>query len=74
MYITVFVKPSSSRERVVRLAGGEFMIDVKEEASGNKANKRAIFILAKHFNASPTRIRLVSGHHSRKKVFSITST
>lgn len=63
------IKPNSRhQEGVTRLKEG-YLIRVKAPAIDGRANQRAIEVLAKYFNTSKTRIKLVSGHASRYKTF-----
>lgn len=71
MYIVVRVNAGAKRERFAPVSETEFEAEVKEPAKQNRANKRVVALVASHFSLGPKEPRLVSGHHSPKKVFSI---
>jgi len=68
MYITVHAEPSARKEKIEKRADGSFVIHVKEPAKQNLANKRIGELLGRELK---TTVRLISGHRSRKKVFSV---
>jgi len=68
MYITVHAEPSARKEKIEKRADGSFVISVKEPAERNLANKRIGEILSLELGL-PT--RLISGHRSCKKIFSV---
>lgn len=65
MYIRVEVFPKSKKGILVQQKEDSFLCYVKESAEGNRANRAVLGFLREHFKTN--RIRLVSGHHSRKK-------
>lgn len=71
MYLKVFAKPSSRREKITLLKNGEVCIEVKEPAVGNHANKRIREIVADHVGVPLSHVQMISGHHSPRKMFSI---
>ena len=71
MKIMVVAKPKSKHERFEKVDETHFVICVKEPPEGGKANKAIIGALAGHFRIAPSRIELVRGAASRKKVFKI---
>jgi uncharacterized protein (TIGR00251 family) len=71
MYIKVFVTPSAKREKVVE-NGEALTITVKEPATGNRANTRVREIIAERFNKTVGKVRILTGHHSRAKMISIS--
>lgn len=73
MKIFVKIKPWSRREGVKKLLQG-YEVAVKEPAQEGKANKRAIELLAKHFNVSKSQVVIRSGQTSRYKIVDINST
>ncbi|MCX6787195.1 MAG: DUF167 domain-containing protein [Candidatus Kaiserbacteria bacterium] len=79
MYIKVFVTPSAKRERVeVHHAKGveegeTLAIAVKEPTTGNRANLRVREIIAMRQKVSLEKVRILTGHHSRAKMISITT-
>ena len=71
MYVKVEVYPKAKRESIERIGDHRFKVTVKEPAERNLANKQTLELLAKEYQVSPKMIRLVSGHHSGRKIFSI---
>lgn len=71
MYIKVKVIPSASREKIEKKQDDRYVISVKEPAERNLANNKLKEILAQIYNVPNSSIRIVSGHHSPSKIFSI---
>ena len=71
MYISVRVVAGAKEEKREELANGRLRIWVKEPAKQNLANRRVLQLLARHFKISRAKVRLVSGHHSPAKIFSV---
>lgn len=69
MYIKVKVRTESKKESFERVKEDSFNVSVKEEARNGWANERVIQILKKELNKK--NVRLVSGHTSPSKIFSI---
>jgi uncharacterized protein YggU (UPF0235/DUF167 family) len=73
MKIFVSVKARSKIERVQQQDQHHYTVCVKEPPVDNKANEAVVAALAEHFAISKSRIRLVSGHTSRQKIFEVLS-
>jgi hypothetical protein len=71
MYVKVRVHTEAKRERFVEVSQDHFEIAVKEPAERNRANKRVIELVAKHFKIPGARVRITSGHRSPSKILSI---
>lgn len=71
MYIKVRVKPDARKEKVTKHSDTEFEIAIKEPAKQNLANRRIKALLAETFGVDAGRVTLVTGHHSRTKVFDV---
>ncbi len=71
MYLRVRVTPGATRERVVRQTADHFLVAVKEQAEGNRANGRVRELLAAFFTVPVTQVRLIIGHHTTHKIFSV---
>ncbi len=70
MYIKVKVKTEQKKESFIQSKKeDEYLISVKEEARNGWANERVIEILKKELKKK--NVRLVSGHTSPSKIFSI---
>ena len=71
MYIRVKVAPGAKKEQVERTADNEFEISVKEPAERNLANKRVQELIARELSVDVKKVRIISGHHSPRKIFSV---
>jgi uncharacterized protein YggU (UPF0235/DUF167 family) len=71
MYVRVSVYPSAKKEIVLKVGENRYEIRVKEPAERNLANTRVIELLANLHKVTPKSIRIVSGHHSGRKIFSL---
>lgn len=71
MYVKVKVTPEAKRESITRVSKDHYEIAVKEPAERNMANKRVRELVARHFKVPIGKVRLISGHHSPSKIFSI---
>lgn len=72
MKITVQVKPNSKKEMVEMLTDGTYLVRVNAPPVEGKANERVIELLALFFKVSKSRIELVGGHKSKRKVFAVS--
>ncbi len=71
MYIRVSVYPNAKKEELIENGQDKCEVRVKEPAERNLANSRVMEILALQYRKNKKSIRLVSGHHSSRKIFSI---
>ena len=71
MYIHVKVVPHSKEEIFEETKTLHFKARVREPAEHNRANDRVRELVALHFNIDTKAARLISGHHSPSKIFSI---
>ena len=71
MYIKVRVFPESKKEKFLKINEDHFEAYVKEPAVRNLANKRVTELVSAHFAVPLGKVRLVSGHRSRSKIFRI---
>jgi len=72
MYIKVFVTPGARKEKVEE-KGEALLISVKEPASANHANLRVREIVALRVGVPLGKVRILTGHHSRAKMISISN-
>lgn len=72
MYVSVRVVAGAKREEIKELPRGRLKISVKEPAKRNLANARVRELVAQRLRVSPERVRLISGHASPSKLFSIS--
>lgn len=71
MYIKVKVNPNAKKEKLEKKSDELFEISVKEKAKQNMANERTREIIAEHFGIIKGKVRIISGHRSPSKLFSI---
>jgi uncharacterized protein YggU (UPF0235/DUF167 family) len=71
MYIRVSVYPDNKKESVVVLGENRLEIKVKEPAERNLANSRVKELLALRYKIDIKQVRLISGHQSSRKIFSL---
>ncbi|MEK7101010.1 MAG: DUF167 domain-containing protein [Patescibacteria group bacterium] len=71
MYVRVHAKPGSRKETVTHGKEGELFISVKEKAEGNQANKRLRELVALTYALPENKVRILSGHHSPVKLFTL---
>ncbi|MBI2010763.1 MAG: DUF167 domain-containing protein [Candidatus Colwellbacteria bacterium] len=72
MRIFVKAKPNAKETRIEKLDENRFAVAVKEPPIGGRANVAIEKVIAEHFKVPVSRVRIVSGHTSRQKVFEIT--
>lgn len=66
LYVTV--QPRSRKSEVEKLNSGEYKVRVVAPPSKGEANREVIKILASHFGLPPSRLRIVRGQKSRRKL------
>ena len=71
MYVRVLVKPGAKREMINQRSVDRFHLDVRAPAERGAANERARELLASHLKIPKEQIRLIGGHRSVNKLFSI---
>jgi uncharacterized protein (TIGR00251 family) len=71
MYVRVAVYPGNKKQSIEELGENRFEIKVKEPAERNLANQRVKELLAEKYGVTVHAVRLVSGHQSSRKIFSI---
>ncbi len=71
MYVRVHAVPGARKERITKKDETTFHIAVKEPAQQNLANKRIREMLAQEFNVSVAQVRMLTGHRSSTKLYSI---
>jgi uncharacterized protein YggU (UPF0235/DUF167 family) len=74
MYIRVNVIAGAKRELVKRISPDRYAISVRELPERNMANTRVKEVLAGELGLSVKAIRLISGHTSPHKIFSVKDT
>lgn len=72
MKISVHIKPNSRhREEVMKNDDDTLTVYIKAPAIEGRANAAAIKLLAKHFEVTPSKVKLVRGATSKYKIFEI---
>ncbi len=71
MYISVRVVAGAKQESVEVLPKGRLKICVKAPAERNLANHRVRELVAAHLQVPLSEVRLLSGHTSPSKIFSV---
>jgi len=71
MYLKIFVTPSAKKEKIEE-KGESLAIAVKEPAMGNRANLRVREIVAGRMGKLLGQVHILTGHHSRSKILSIS--
>ena len=72
MKIFVTAKPSSKKPRVLKTDERHFIVAVKESPKEGKANRAIIKALAKALDIPQSRIELVAGMTSKRKILETT--
>lgn len=67
----VLVQPKASEEGVVGFQGQALKVKVAAPPSGGKANQRLIEILAERLGVAKSRVEIIRGRTSRRKVVRI---
>jgi len=70
--ITVTVTPRASRNEIIGSPGnGEIKVKLTAAPVGGEANKKLIEILSKEWGVPKSRLKIVKGETSRKKIVEI---
>ena len=72
MKISVSIKPNAKVKKIEKVDEGRFKAWVKESPVEGKANLALVKVLADYFDVAPSRINIVSGYSSKKKIVEIT--
>lgn len=71
MLVHVRVSPNAREAHVTEVGHANLEVRVDEKATGGRANKRLVEILAEHFGVPKAEIRIVKGARSREKVVEV---
>ena len=71
MYIRVNATAGAKKESVKEIGENRLEIVVREPAERNMANKRITELVAAYCGVLPKMVRLINGHHSPHKMFSV---
>lgn len=70
MKVSVILKPGARQGKIEEVAGG-YRVWVREPAIEGRANDALLRMLAEHLGIAKSRITIVSGARSRRKVLEI---
>jgi hypothetical protein len=71
MKIFVDARPHSQKESIVQLEPNHFRVAVKELPVDGMANEGVERLVAEYFDVPKSRVSVIKGHTSRKKVVEI---
>lgn len=71
MYIRINAVPGAKKEQFKQISADRYHIHVKEPAERNMANTRIKTLLARELGLREADMKLVSGHRSPHKIFSV---
>lgn len=71
MHIKVRAKASARKEELQRVSDAHFEVSVRAKPVQNMANKRIAELLAAHFGVPVGKVRIVKGHRSPSKIYSV---
>jgi len=69
--IAVTVRPNAKKSEVVELDANQYRISVRAAPLDGKANRELIDLLAAHFGAPKSTIKIARGHSTRCKIIDI---
>lgn len=68
MKLEIKVRPNSKQEKI---QGPPYEVWVKEKPEKGRANMKVLELLSKHFSVSKSKVRIVRGKKSNKKLIEI---
>lgn len=71
MKLRARVRPGSREESIERAGDGSLVIRVREPAIEGRANDAAVAAIAGFYRVPKSSVRLLSGAHSRNKVYEV---
>lgn len=71
MKISILVKTKAEENKVEKIDENNYIVRTKKVPIEGKANESVIKILADFFGIAPSRIQIVSGKKSRRKIINI---
>jgi len=66
--LSVKVQPSARKQEIQKISDREYKIRVLSPPIEGKANKEVIEVVASHFHLPVSRIKILRGQKSRKKI------
>lgn len=71
MKIFVQVKPGAKKELAEKISDNIFMVFVKARPEKGLANEAVVKVMAEYFGIAKSRVRMMAGQTSRKKILEI---
>ncbi len=71
MKIIVHAKPLAKENKIEKVDDTTFVVSVKEPPIQGRANQAICALLAEYFHTSKSRVSIVSGYTSRRKIIVI---
>lgn len=71
MKYQVIVKAGARHASVEEMGEGTFRIAVKERPEAGQANEAVLRALGEHLGLPPSRLRIVLGHKSKRKLLTV---
>ncbi|MBI2891714.1 MAG: DUF167 domain-containing protein [Nitrospirae bacterium] len=71
MKLTVLAKPGARETRVERVDERTVRVWVRERPEGGEANRAIVRALAVFMDVAPSRLTILSGHTSRRKIIQV---
>jgi uncharacterized protein (TIGR00251 family) len=68
IYLNIKVQPRARKPGLEKVSSGEYKIRVSAPPSKGQANKEVIETLASHFGLPSSRVKIVRGQRSRRKL------
>lgn len=72
--ISVTVQPNSKSVTITKLNECEYRVAVREPARDGKANLAVIKLMARYFAIPKSRIAIIRGHTSRRKIIELAES
>jgi uncharacterized protein (TIGR00251 family) len=66
--LSVKVQPNARQQEIQKINEGEYRIHVLSTPAEGKANKEVIDVIASHFHLPRSRVKILRGRKSRKKI------
>lgn len=68
IYLNIKVQPRARKPGLEKVSSGEYKIRVSAPPSKGQANKEVVETLASHFGLPPSRVKIVRGQRSQRKL------
>ena len=68
IYLNIKVQPRARKPGIEKVSSGEYKIRVSAPPSKGEANKEVVETLASHFGLPPSRVKIIRGQKSQRKL------